>query len=384
MADDTILVPAHLSRRAQRLAVRRKRRRIFIAALSATTVAAGATVAFGLTRDDAPARTQATEPRPKASVLTDTSPTRATDDPRRPPRVISHDDPLRLWIGGDSLAGALGVALGTQAGNTGVVDAQVDYRVSSGIADDGVRDWSERAEEQMTMYDPEAVVFEVGTNDASIVNSRVNADGVPEWEALYRVQVADMMDRLRGDPADPRTVLWVGAPPMRTEWRDEGVQELNRVMREEAEQRAPDVQYVDAYALFSGEDGGYASEIETLDGEVERVRIGDGVHLTQEGAEYLAAVLFALLDQQWEISKHADPSQPIGWDESSGSGGGSGGSGGSGSGSGGSTTETAPVTVAPPPETTAPATTAPVATTPATPPSSAAPTTVGTVAPPAT
>jgi hypothetical protein len=384
MADDTILAPAHLSRRAQRLAARRRRRRVFIGTLAVVTVGAGVVTAFGFVADDGPKAAPASGPENPVSAPVDadgilrSSPTRKDG----PPRAISHDDPLRLWVGGDSLAGALGPALGTLAGATGVVDTQVDYRVSSGIADDGVRDWSERAAEQMTMYDPEAIVFEIGTNDASIVNSRVDAAGVPEWEPAYRAEVADMMDRLRGDGATARTVLWVGAPPMQTDWRDEGVRELNRVMREEAEKRSPEVVYVDAYGLFSGEDGGYSSEIETLDGEIERVRISDGVHLTPEGAEYLAAVLFALLDQQWEINRHADPTQPIGWEESDGSGGGSSGGWDPGSGSDDDwePTETAPQTVAPPPPTTSPAPTAPATTAP-TPQPTVAPTTPDTAGP---
>jgi hypothetical protein len=214
----------------------------------------------------------------------------------------------------------IGPALGQIAGATGVVHTQVDYKVSSGLASNGVRDWVERATAEMAAHDPEAVVFEIGTNDASIVNDNPGPDGTPEWEPAYRLRVAQMMDLLRGSEDDPRTVLWVGAPPMSVEWRDEGVQELNRVMREEADKRAPDVVYVDAYALFSGEDGEYTSSLRTLSGEIERVRIGDGVHLTEAGANHVSAVLFALLDARWHIDEHADTAQPIAWDQSSGSG----------------------------------------------------------------
>jgi len=278
-----------------------------------------------------------------------------------PPRVLTHDAPLRLWVGGDSLAGSLGPALGKIAGATGVVHTQVDYRVSSGISSDGVRDWSQRATDQMAQYDPEVVVFEVGTNDASIVNSHLNADGVPGWEPLYRMQVSRMMDTFRGPPDHRRTVLWVGAPPMSLGWRDQGVRELDRVMREEAKKRAPEVVYVDAYTLFADQSGHYTSTLRTLNG-VERVRISDGVHFSDAGANYLGAVLFGLLDARWEIQKHANPAQPINWAESSGSSGvSSGSSSGSGSsrrnnGSSGSNGRQTPGTPAPPPslETTAP------------------------------
>jgi hypothetical protein len=386
MADDTLLVPARASRR-RRLVARRRRRRRFFMVFAVALVAGGSAGSFALTRDhDATKRaagpTGSSTFAGKAGALPQVNDLRSD----APPRIVSHDAPLKLWVGGDSLAGGFGPALGRIAGATGVVHTQVDYKVSSGLADNGVRDWTERATEQMQQYDPEVAVFEVGTNDASIVNSHLNADGVPEWEPQYRMQVARMMETLRGDEGHRRTVLWVGAPPMSVSWRDEGVRELNRVMQEEAKKRAPDVVYVDAYSLFADENGDYTSEIPTLSGEIERVRISDGVHFTEAGAEYLGAVVFSLIDARWQIERHADKAQPINWEESSGSsgngGGSSGSSGSSGSGRSGSSDNgssdngssgsggssgTTPGTPAPPPslETTAPPT-VPASTTPAT------------------
>ena len=280
-----------------------------------------------------------------------------------PPRSISHDSPLRLWVGGDSLAGWLGPSLGKIAGATGVVATQIDYKVSSGIASDGIRNWPERALTEIAAHDPEAVVFMIGTNDASIVNHRKNADGVYEWEPEYRLEVAQMMDLLVGGDRH-RTVFWVGAPTMRTGWRDEGVKELNRVMQEEADRR-DDVVFVDSYSLFASADGEYVDSIQGPDGEYVRVRNGDGVHFTTAGGDRLASVVFALLDARWEISDQADAANPIGAEYSDGSGGyvsgSSSGSSGGGSynGSGGSTetTDAASTTTA------AAATTAPAATT---------------------
>jgi len=252
------------------------------------------------------------------------------DDPRRPeqvaalaeldpPRPIGHDAPLRLWIGGDSLAGWLGPSLGKIAGSTGVVATQIDYKVSSGIASDGVRNWPERALTQIDEHDPEAIVFMIGTNDASIVNHRLNAGGVYEWEPRYRAEVTEMMDLLVGGDAH-RTVFWVGAPTMRTQWLDDGVVELNRVMAEEADLR-DDVVFVDAYSLFAGEDGQYVDSILGADGEYVRVRNSDGVHFTTDGGDRLASAVFALLDARWEILYQADTDNPIEPVYSSGSGG---------------------------------------------------------------
>ena len=50
-----------------------------------------------------------------------------------------------------------------------MVDATIDYKVSSGLEDQGIRDWQQHAQEKMASDDPDAVVFIIGTNDASIV-----------------------------------------------------------------------------------------------------------------------------------------------------------------------------------------------------------------------
>jgi hypothetical protein len=391
MADDSSLIPAAQTRR-ERLFLARRRRRTRLAVSSALIVAVcGSAGAYAVTRHDDPtdgAGATATSTSSADPGRAGAIPGLATLRTKSAPRAISHDAPLKLWVGGDSLAGGLGPALGQIAGATGVVHTQVDYKVSSGLSSNGVRDWQQRAQQQMAQYDPEAIVFEIGTNDASIVNSHLNADGVPEWEPAYRVEVARMMDTLRGSTDDPRTVIWVGAPTMQLGWRDKGVQELNRVMREEADKRAPDVVYVDAYKLFGDENGDYTSRLRTLTGNVERVRIGDGVHFTEEGANYLGAVVFSLLDARWQIEKHADRAQPIVWEQSIGSGEYSGGSG-SGSGSGSHRRTYTPGTPAPPPsfETTAPPSTDTPASTDATaPPASTSPATTSpgtTAAPPA-
>src|SRR5207249_3470006 len=158
-----------------------------------------------------------------------------------PPRAISHDQPLKLWIGGDSLAGSFGPALGQTAGATGVVDATIDYKVSSGLEDQGIRDWYEHAQETMASDDPEAIVFIIGTNDAPIVNTYDgNGDGKPDWEAEYREKIDRMMKTFVGGKRH-RTVFWLGPPTLGDSTLDRGTEKLGPVMREEAAKFAPDV-----------------------------------------------------------------------------------------------------------------------------------------------
>lgn len=305
MADE--LIPPS---RRDRLHVRRAwRRRLAIGGVSlvaAMTTAAGAMIALD---DDSP--TDASSP-PSDTTSAISGATSASSPVISGPRgeidrlpkgrALSHDDPLRLWIGGDSLSGAIGPVIGQLAEDSGVVAALVDFKVSSGLAT-SVRDWPEYATELLQEHDPEAIVFMVGANDAIVVNN-----DRASWEPDYRAKVREMMDLLVG--TEQRTVFWVGSPPMRLGDREEGIIELNRVYKEEALLR-DEVVYIDAYTMFEGPEGGYSSSIFIPGRGTLYVRSGDGVHFNNAGAEWLGYNVWQLIDQRWDVGEYAEPDLPI-------------------------------------------------------------------------
>ena len=60
---------------------------------------------------------------------------------------------------------------------------------------------------------------------------------------------------------------------------DAAVVEVNAIAQDVAK-RHPEVQYVDAYKLFSDTDGKFAADLPDETGKVVTMRAGDGVHLT--------------------------------------------------------------------------------------------------------
>jgi hypothetical protein len=283
-----------------------------------------------------------------ATAPSDPGPAVAKLKRKEPPRPLSHAAPLRLWIGGDSIAGDLGYQLGPLVAKLGIVRAHVDYKVSSGLASDNVRDWPNEFTQEESQYQPEAVIFMVGANDAPIVGNN-------DWETTYRGKVDHMMDLLIGGSAQ-RTVFWIGSPILGGS-HDHGVEDVNRVMREEAAKR-PTVVYIDAYSLFSV-NAVYARSFPDAEGNTVTMRTGDGEHLTPAGGLFLAQHVDKLLDARWNLTGQADPSSPIEYtiEPKSGTIGGvhlgngndgSGGSNNSGSGSPTTThTTAAPTTTAP-------------------------------------
>ncbi len=292
----------------------------------------------------------------------DEAPAATTTTGTRDCRPLTTTDPLRLWVGGDSLAGSLGPALGTIAGATGVVQPYFDSRVSSGLADPGFFDWPDHATTEMARLNPDVVVLIIGTNDWTAVSG--------DWKAEYEAKVDSMMKTLIGSG---RTVYWLGAPTLEDEKMDAPVVEVNAAAQEVAK-RHPKVHYVDVYKLFSDTDGKYSADLPDETGQLVTMRAGDGVHLTTDGADYLARQVYKLVDAQCAVTEQKVEGATKETIESEGSTQVAPGSSSSGS-SGGTIATTPPATG---PATTEPPATSPPATEPPTtvaPPSTASPTT---------
>jgi hypothetical protein len=350
------LVPSRSEVRADR-SRRRTRRRVGLgAAIITVGIVVGAAAGFAL-REESDA-TDGASPSASAEAGVQSA---IAEQPQR--RALTVDEPLRLWIGGDSLAGSLGPSLGETTAATGVVAPRFDSRVSSGLMSPGFFDWPEHATEEMSRRDPEAVVFIIDTNDANAMpdlTSATSASGATDWRTEYSDKVEEMMQIFIGDAHRP--VYWVATPPMKDQHLDDNVEVLNGVIAEVAA-RHPEVTFIDVSDEFTDEDGDFTTTVTDETGDTVSLRAGDGVHLTPEGGDRMAVPVYAAIDAAWRISAQTVPGhvQPIVQTEGSSqipgtgrtvSGASSGSSGSSGSGASGTTTTTAAPVEEPPPDTT--------------------------------
>src|SRR5437867_1369592 len=175
MADPATEPDAPTGRRHRRNERRRRRVRRILAVVAGIAVLAGfVLLATDLVRfgsDDKPSLANTIH-----AAGSDPTPSTTTATAVKQCRSLSTTDPLRLWVGGDSLAGSLGPSLGAIAGGTGVVQPYFDSRVSSGLADPGFFDWPDHATTEMARLNPDVVVFFIGTNDFSAVSGDWKAD----------------------------------------------------------------------------------------------------------------------------------------------------------------------------------------------------------------
>ncbi|MGE5597348.1 MAG: GDSL-type esterase/lipase family protein [Hyphomicrobiales bacterium] len=208
--------------------------------------------------------------------------------PTPTPRTAPNPAGLKVWSHGDSTSYFMSVAFLDMMRALGSVAVQgtADYKISSGLESTSPFDWPSFLQEQMATYDPDAVVFMLGANDAV---------GGIDYES-YSAKVGAVMDLLK---RPGRTVLWVGQPNFDPTLRPDLVQyapQVNRVFQEQASLR-PWVVYVDTWWITSDASGNYQQYLPDENGVVQQMRAADGVHLTAAGGRLVArAVVNALMN----------------------------------------------------------------------------------------
>ncbi|NOX31355.1 MAG: DUF459 domain-containing protein [Actinobacteria bacterium] len=227
-------------------------------------------------------------------VSTTTTTTTATTTQSR--RALSLETPLRLWVGGDSMAQVFGQSLVRLAADFEVIESTLDFRISTGLTRPDFFNWPAYFADITAEDNPEVMVVIFGANDAQgmALSTGVFQPFDDEWVAEYTSRVGFVMNLLTTD--SDRVVLWVGQPRMRSDEFDAKMQTLNGIYQSEAE-RFEQVIYLDTVPLFSAVDGTYDAFLPALGGEIRNLRQQDGTHLSRAGGDLLAD---AVLDRVGE------------------------------------------------------------------------------------
>lgn len=224
-----------------------------------------------------------------APTTTSTAPTGTTEPPITT-RPATAEDPLRIWLGGDSMTIELEQSASDLVTSRPEITLSTHAQVSSGLTRPDFFDWPAYLAEEVLPGNPEVVVVMFGANDSQ--GMEVDGEAVQpddeRWQAEYRRRVGVVMDQLRGDG---RLVVWVGQPHMREAGFDERMGVLDEIYAEEAESR-PWVRFLDSRPVLSPDGAGY----QAASGDTS-LRQGDGIHLDRGGADLLAEAVFALIDE---------------------------------------------------------------------------------------
>lgn len=200
----------------------------------------------------------------------------------------------KVWFGGDSMANDIGTAL-SRLLDPSAMSTTIDAHVASGLVRPDYFDWPAELARVVRTKKPDVMVFMIGGNDGQtmLIDGQIRRWDEPEWQALYRSRVANIMDFLiQGG----RPLVWVGQPNARSESLSAKMAIVNDIVRTEASKRKS-VTYIDTWKMFAASDGGYSAYLRSDDGEQVLMRQNDGFHLNLAGANRLAKAVAAELDR---------------------------------------------------------------------------------------
>ncbi len=194
------------------------------------------------------------------------------------------NDVYQVQVVGDWLAeGLLGGLVEAFTVGPGVSISKKRYDLSGLMRSNSANDLAQL--EQTFGTDPSHIaIVMLGAQDRYSISRRRGAEAEnDEWRGEYGARVDRLMKLLK---KGNRAVYWVGLPNMRRFQDNERAQRMNDVIRERAYLNG--ARYIDAYASFIDESGGYSDWGPDITGKVRRLRDSDGVHFTQAGYLKLA------------------------------------------------------------------------------------------------
>jgi hypothetical protein len=214
---------------------------------------------------------------------------KASPAPKPPLDRPTKKDPLRIYFGGDSLAGMPAVMLGMLTQENGLARVKADYAESSRLTHDDPVDWPARVEEEMSAGRYDVGVFMIGANDSGmpmVAGGESVMYPKRAWLEEYERRAKRIAALMLEGGVD--RVYWVGMPIMPDSGESKKMRDLNEVF-ESVARSSPDVVYVDSYGLLSTQGGDHKAS----------VRSGDGVHYTNQGALIVARAVWRAFKQDW-------------------------------------------------------------------------------------
>jgi hypothetical protein len=202
-------------------------------------------------------------------------------------------DPLRVLIVGDSLGIDMGGPLQNDLANTGVVQATLDARESTGLTRPDYFNWPAELQSDLGTARPQVVVIMMGANDPQDFPGPPDVPFTsPQWNVMYAARVAAFMKLAQSGGA---TVIWVGMPPMQNAALSAKMSDVDAVDQQQAALRKPPVDFISSWTLLGTAQGAYAPFITNAAGQVINVRTPDGIHLTPAGGEVLSQTVLNYL-----------------------------------------------------------------------------------------
>jgi hypothetical protein len=259
-----------------------------------------------------------------------------------PPRKLDTPPASTVMVIGDTMADWLAYGLEEVLSDTPDVGVVRNIRPTSGLvrydAKNDALEWSGVVKDALVNEKPSAIVIMLGLNDRLPFRDKVPPKSSPQaapaaqpqaqdkataappptdtakpdgeqppvaasepqrqgpagsydfhtdkWAELYAKRIDDMIAALKSKGVP---VLWVGLPAVYGTKSTSDMSYLDEIFRARAERAG--IIYVDIWDGFVDESGRYVTQGPDFEGQIRRLRTGDGVHFTKAGAVKLAQYL---------------------------------------------------------------------------------------------
>jgi hypothetical protein len=152
---------------------------------------------------------------------------------------------------------------------------------------------------------PERPADNAAAEPAAPTGNRTLEFRTDAWSEAYIRRIDDTIAALKTSAVP---VFWVGLPPLRGQKAAADISFLNDLYRSRADKAG--IIYIDVWDGFVDEDGRYAQSGPDYEGQIRRLRTGDGVHFTQAGARKLAHYVEREV-QRWLNARGSQAALPI-------------------------------------------------------------------------
>jgi hypothetical protein len=208
-----------------------------------------------------------------------------------PVRVVTEAAPLTIWTIGDSTASSNGQLLESDIASNPLMQARTISKSSTGLTRPDYYDWNAALPVYLAEGHPDAAVISFGANDAQPIQTNGVGPyfevGSPEWTTEYTRRAQAFVGQLT---AVGTRVYLTGQPVMRDPGFSERMGVIDKVYRAVAA-ADPGVEYIDANTFLSDPAGGYTDSLPAANETRVQVRQSDGIHLSLEGARWLARIM---------------------------------------------------------------------------------------------
>jgi hypothetical protein len=240
---------------------------------------------------------------PPGTLPTPTGVPVATTTTTLPPRrVPTAQQPLKVWLAGDSLMGTIAESFIDKTGGNPVISATNDFRIGTGLARPDVYDWLGAIRANMASANPDVVILIFGANDDQDMEAGGHRLSLQSdaWQQEYANRVNAILDATANGV---RQVIWLGIPAVRRPRLNQTKDFINNILKAQTAKR-PNATFVDTGSLLDGAGGSFTTYLTNSSGKAVTVRESDGIHLTLAGANLVTPGLLGDIDQLWHLPPH--------------------------------------------------------------------------------